>query len=74
MGVRLLSPDEQQIIHLREWDKNAFSDIANQIGTTEDAARMRFNRALKRLASIVIKLQRGELDAAVSDAEGESPG
>jgi RNA polymerase sigma factor (sigma-70 family) len=61
LALELLEPDDRQVIRLREWDGLSFAAIAERMGTSEDGARMRFNRALPRLAQGLEALRRGEL-------------
>lgn len=56
LGLQLLSPQEREVIGLRQFDELGFDEIAKRLGLpSEDAARMRFNRAL---ASLALCLQR----------------
>ncbi|MCR9243484.1 MAG: sigma-70 family RNA polymerase sigma factor [bacterium] len=61
LAIDLLDEDDQRLIHERLWDKRSFKDLAEQRGIGENAARMRHNRALKRLADQVLALRRGDL-------------
>ena len=48
---------------MREWEGWSFADIAKEFGLSEDAARMRFQRILPKLARNVEKLRRDGLGA-----------
>lgn len=61
-----LPPDDQRLLRRRIWDRAPFSELAAESDIAEDAARMRFNRALARLARAV-----AELRAAPPCAAGE---
>jgi RNA polymerase sigma factor (sigma-70 family) len=73
LGIELLEPMERAILVQREWDRKSFQDIGNLYGVSRDAARMRVNRALKRLAGLVNLLRRGEIFKALeTNPEKES--
>lgn len=55
-AIHRLPPDYQQAIRLRTWDGLSFAAVGEQTGRTEDAARMLFARAMKRLEQ---ELERG---------------
>jgi DNA-directed RNA polymerase specialized sigma24 family protein len=57
-----MEPADRQIIVLRQWDELEFSEIAARMGGSPDGARMRFQRALPKLALRIQRLQRGELE------------
>jgi len=61
LAVELLDPEERMLMIWREWEGLSFAEIAEQFGIREDAARMRFTRALPKLARLVQQLQRGEM-------------
>jgi RNA polymerase sigma-70 factor, ECF subfamily len=44
-----LSPRQREIITLRIWEEFSYREIAEQIGGTEDSAKMAFSRAMKEL-------------------------
>jgi len=56
LAMELLQPDERELIDLRQYQELPFDEIARRLGlASEDAARMRFNRAL---ASLTLCMQR----------------
>lgn len=61
LALELLAPEDRDIIVLREWQGLAFAAVGAQLGIEENAARMRFQRALGRLARQVSRLRAGEL-------------
>jgi len=61
LAMELLPPEERDVIVLREWQGRSFGEIGEQLGIAENAARMRFARALARLADRVESLRRGEV-------------
>lgn len=48
--LQRLTQEDQAIIELRYW-ADSFDELATWIGSTKDAVRMRYNRAVARLAS-----------------------
>lgn len=51
LAIELLDPDDRRVILLRQWQELEFEAIGTALGISEDAARMRFNRALPRLGA-----------------------
>lgn len=70
LAIDLLEPEERNLVLWREWEGLAFAEIAGRLGVQEDAARMRFTRALPKLARKVRQLRRGELEGLVEDIDG----
>lgn len=53
-----LIPDEQRtMIQMREWEGLPFAEIAEHFGIREDAARMRYQRALRELAMMLLEIK-----------------
>jgi RNA polymerase sigma-70 factor (ECF subfamily) len=48
-ALNALEPHDRAIIQMRIWDDLTFAEIGRKFDTSEDAARMRFARALDRL-------------------------
>jgi DNA-directed RNA polymerase specialized sigma24 family protein len=61
LGLEFLEPEERDVIWRRQFLEQGFADIAAADGTQADAVRMRFNRALLRLAGVVQRLQAGKV-------------
>ena len=61
LALEMLEPADREVIALREWGQLPFAEVAQQLGVTENTARMRFTRALARLADRVEGLRRGEV-------------
>lgn len=61
LGLELLEPEDRQVLELRDWEERSFVEIAQELGIGESAARMRYQRALPKLAKNVERLRRGEL-------------
>jgi RNA polymerase sigma-70 factor (ECF subfamily) len=62
LGLEILEPDYREILVLRKWEKLSFSRIGEKLGITEVAARMKHNRAVSCLGSVVCALRAGELE------------
>ena len=58
-ALALLPEDDQELIFRHHYDGESFVEIGEARGTTPDTQRMRFNRAMAKLNSIVGKLKRG---------------
>ncbi|HTF90189.1 MAG TPA: RNA polymerase sigma factor [Planctomycetota bacterium] len=69
LALELMDPEEREVIVLRQWDELEFAEIASRIGGSADAVRMRFQRALPKLAQKIQQLQRGELGDLALQAE-----
>lgn len=61
LAMELLGDDDRRMILLRVIEERSFPEAATLLGIAEDAARMRFNRALSRLARVVKSLKKGGL-------------
>ena len=62
LDPELLEPEDRQVVMLRQWHEFEFAEIGQRMGLSEDAARMRFQRALPKLARKLEGLRRGELE------------
>ena len=67
LALELLEPDDRNTILWREYDGLPFAEVAARLGMSEDAARMRFGRALPKLAQKLKALRAGELGALLGD-------
>lgn len=70
VGIELLQPEDRRVILLRDFQDKSFKEMATELGVEEDAARMRYNRALPRLASVINRLRQGRLDALLAKDDG----
>jgi RNA polymerase sigma-70 factor (ECF subfamily) len=50
LALELIDDEQRELIHLREWEGLSFAQMGERLGLAEDAARMRFQRALQVLA------------------------
>jgi RNA polymerase sigma-70 factor (ECF subfamily) len=59
LALELLDPEDRQVLLLRQWQELEFAAIGERMGSSEDAARMRFQRALPKLAKKLEQLRAG---------------
>ena len=67
LAIQLLDPEDRLAVRMRQWDQASFAEIGERLGISEDAARMRHNRALRRLAEKVIDLRSGSIARFLRD-------
>ena len=67
LALELLDDEDRSTLYLREWDGLGFAEIGERLGIGESAARMRYHRALPKLAKKVGELREGGLPAAGLD-------
>ena len=61
LALELLDPEERKVIVARDYEDRSFVEIGAEIGMTPDAVRMRWNRAVGRLAQVLRQLRLGQL-------------
>jgi len=74
LGMELLDAGEREVIVLRKWEGRDWAAVGRALGCSEDAARMRFNRAMASLADAVHALRAGAMPAAADDAAAGDAG
>ena len=57
----LLDEEDRELVLLRQWDGLEFAVLGERLGVSTDAARMRFQRAVGRLAQTLERLRRSDL-------------
>lgn len=67
LAFELLEPEDREVLTLREWEKRSFREIGEQLGLNEDAARMRYNRTLPKLAQKLRQLRNGDLEGLLGE-------
>ncbi|MBL8722768.1 MAG: sigma-70 family RNA polymerase sigma factor [Planctomycetes bacterium] len=65
LALELLDPDDRSVLVWREYDELPFAEIGARLGITEAHARVRFQRALPKLARKLQQLQAGRLADAL---------
>ncbi len=61
LAIELLPAEDRRVILLREWEGLEFEEVGKHMGLSPDAARMRFHRALPRLAQKLQELRSGQV-------------
>lgn len=69
LALEFLDEDDRRVLLLREWEQRSFPEIASELGMTESGVRMRYQRALPKLADCVGRLRRGGLAELVQKAD-----
>ena len=69
LGLEFLPAEDRQLIRARTFDELDLTAAGARVGLSADAARMRLQRALLRLAGVVDRLRRGQLDALLADGD-----
>lgn len=59
LALELLDAKDRGVLWLREWEKLPFAEIGERLGIPHNTARMRFQRALPKLAEKVAQLRLG---------------
>ena len=57
LAMARLGASDREVLELRVWKSMGYEEIGRQLRLDPDAARMRVNRALKRLAKVVEALR-----------------
>jgi len=59
-GLARLSAEDREIISLTRFQDLPYDEVADVLGCTPTAARVRLHRALKRLRRVVLELEEGD--------------
>ena len=73
LSLRLVDPVDREVIELRDYEELAFGEIAERLGSTTDAVRMRYHRALPRLAQTLLELRHRRLGNVLGQQEDPQP-
>jgi RNA polymerase sigma factor (sigma-70 family) len=68
LALELLDPRDRDVVLLRQWKELSFAEIAEELGISESGARMRFQRALPKIAKQVAALREGRVDERGNEA------
>ena len=74
LALEFLDPEDRAIITMRQWDGLSYAEIGTRLNIAGNAARMRFNRALPRLADAIDGLLTGRVFEELGDVESPSDG
>ncbi len=69
-GMEFLDPEDREVLVLRKWENLSFAAIGEKLGITDDAARMRHNRAVRRLGDKIWALRSGDVDSVLEKSQG----
>ncbi len=69
VALELLDPQDREVLQLRAFDDLSFAEVGKRMEIAENAARMRYSRALPRLAEKVKQLRERGLGAALDRPE-----
>ncbi len=72
LALEMLDPEDRDVVLWREYQGQSFAEVAQRLSVSEDAARMRFNRALPKLAKKLEQLRAGQVTDALRP-EGGGP-
>lgn len=61
LALELLDADDRDVIERRDYQEQPFAAIAAELEEAEDTVRMRYRRALPKLAVAMTKLRKGRL-------------
>jgi DNA-directed RNA polymerase specialized sigma24 family protein len=64
LGIELLEAEDRKILLAREYDNRSFVEIGDELGMTSNAVRMRWVRAVGRLAEVMKDLRGGTVPEA----------
>lgn len=65
LGIELLDAKNREVIVLRQWESLSYDEIGLRLKIPANTARMRYERALKRLAKTVGAIRRGEISQVI---------
>lgn len=69
LGLEFLGDVDRDVVRQRHFEEREFAAIASSVGSSEDAVRMRYQRALLRLATIVQRLRGGEVERLLQQVD-----
>jgi RNA polymerase sigma-70 factor (ECF subfamily) len=67
LGIELVSPEDREVLVLREWEGLSFKEIGEHLGIPAGTAQVRHFRALSRLSDMVGAIRRGNLKNLVQE-------
>ncbi|HKE01298.1 MAG TPA: sigma-70 family RNA polymerase sigma factor [Planctomycetota bacterium] len=67
LGLELVSPEDREVILLRQQDRLAYDAIGERLGVPANTARMRFERAVARLGDVVARIRIEGVESVTRD-------
>jgi RNA polymerase sigma factor (sigma-70 family) len=71
LALEFLEPEDRAAIVGRDFEELSFAEIAQRLRVAEDAARMRYRRALPKLAKALSRLREGKLESLLGEDREE---
>ncbi len=68
LGLELLTREDREILHLRNWEGLSFAALGERLGVTPGAADMRYRRAARRLSAVLADLKQGRVPLSEEEA------
>ncbi len=68
-AMELLDPLDHEILRGRDWDDLTFREVGDRVGMQEDAARIRYGRAMRKLARCVQQVREGRIEDVLNEVE-----
>ena len=73
-AMELLDPLDHEILRCRDWDDLTFREVGERVGMQEDAARIRYGRAMRKLARCVQQVREGRIEEALHEFDSRTDG
>ncbi|MFG0317500.1 MAG: RNA polymerase sigma factor [Planctomycetota bacterium JB042] len=73
LALELLGEEDRRVVVLRDWDGLEFARIGERTGARADAVRMRYHRALLKLAELVDRLRAEGVGGLLGDDGDPDP-
>jgi len=71
LALELLDPEDRKVILGRDYEGRSFVEIGAELGLTAAAVRMRWTRAVGRLAQTMLKLRAGQIEPPADERQPE---
>lgn len=70
LALGVVDEETRRLVVLHQWERKSFVEMAAELGIAEDAARMRYNRAVARVTRAIVDLRSGRIERVLgSDLE-----
>jgi RNA polymerase sigma-70 factor, ECF subfamily len=67
LALGVVDEETRRLVVLHQWEKKSFVEMAADLGIAEDAARMRYNRAIARVTRAIVELRSGRIEKALDE-------
>ncbi|MFH2002354.1 MAG: sigma-70 family RNA polymerase sigma factor [Planctomycetota bacterium] len=65
LGLEIMTPEDRDLIVLRQWEECSFAEIGKRLGLEPKTAGNRYKQALCRLTDKIFALRRGKIEEAL---------